>query len=149
MLHCTFLPFSLLLIQYRKCSLYKISFAQVLKPATRRKVRTIGGNYREILAQCLQSIPSFLGGKCSCSKCSDMGVMQDKDGDRALMLPVTEHVNNDSLVMYHPAGSNTTEDRDQSRTIVIILLMLWLLIFLIFGTCYPGKLSFLYWQSNW
>lgn len=49
---------------------------QVLKPATRKKLRTIGRNYKDILAEFLQSAPSFLGGSCRCSKCSILDDLQ-------------------------------------------------------------------------
>ncbi|KAL3523796.1 hypothetical protein ACH5RR_016630 [Cinchona calisaya] len=122
---------------------------QVLKPATQRKVRTIGGNYQAILSQRLQSTPCFLGGNCSCSKCSDLSITEDKDGDSALMPPEAEHANV-SLDIQHPAAPHTSDDRGQlKRTIIISLLVLWMLFFLIQGTFYAGKLSVSYWQNNW
>ncbi|KAM7499252.1 hypothetical protein LguiA_023666 [Lonicera macranthoides] len=49
---------------------------QVLKPATRKKLRIVEGNYQEVLSKCLQALPLFLGGICSCSKCSGLGGTQ-------------------------------------------------------------------------
>ncbi|WOH12345.1 hypothetical protein DCAR_0831847 [Daucus carota subsp. sativus] len=42
---------------------------QVLKPATRQKVRIIGDNYQEVVTEFLQTLPLFLGGTCSCVNC--------------------------------------------------------------------------------
>lgn len=57
-------------------SLMNFSIMQVLKPATRKKLMIIEGNYQEVLSKCLQALPLFLGGNCSCSKCSDLGGTQ-------------------------------------------------------------------------
>ncbi|XP_021866297.1 sec14 cytosolic factor isoform X2 [Spinacia oleracea] len=43
---------------------------QVLRPATRRKLRIFGDDYQKFLSEHLQTLPSFLGGDCSCPKCS-------------------------------------------------------------------------------
>ncbi|XP_027158994.1 uncharacterized protein LOC113763561 [Coffea eugenioides] len=122
---------------------------QVLKPATQRKVRTVGGNYQEILCQCLRPVPSFLGGNCSCSRCSDPRRVQDRDEDSALMPPEAELVANNSLHMHLPASTDTTEDRKQlKRTVIMVLLMLLMLILVILEKLYPEKLSLLYQQMT-
>jgi hypothetical protein len=41
----------------------------VLKPATRKKLMVLMGNFEEVLSEHLQPLPVFLGGNCSCSKC--------------------------------------------------------------------------------
>lgn len=40
-----------------------------MKPATRKKLRIEGDSYKKVLSEYLQSIPAFLGGDCTCSKC--------------------------------------------------------------------------------
>ncbi|KAG6535554.1 SEC14-like protein 5 [Zingiber officinale] len=42
---------------------------QLLKPATRKKLRIEGDSYQKVLSEYVQSIPAFLGGDCTCSKC--------------------------------------------------------------------------------
>ncbi|XP_021771085.1 uncharacterized protein LOC110735200 isoform X2 [Chenopodium quinoa] len=44
---------------------------QVLRPGTRRKLRILGEDYQKVLSEYLQALPSFLGGDCSCPRCSD------------------------------------------------------------------------------
>lgn len=115
---------------------------QVLKPATQRKVRTLGGNYQEILSQWLLSVPSFLGGNCSCSKCVDGGAMQDAEVESASMPPEAEHVDNHFLDVHLPTANYISENGDQSkRTLIIGLLTLWILILVILGMHHPEKLS--------
>ncbi|KAK3148921.1 hypothetical protein QOZ80_3AG0210470 [Eleusine coracana subsp. coracana] len=45
------------------------TFLQVLKPSTKQKLRFEGDSYKKTLAEFLQIVPAFLGGKCSCSQC--------------------------------------------------------------------------------
>ncbi|KAF8402873.1 hypothetical protein HHK36_010965 [Tetracentron sinense] len=50
------------------------TFIQVLKPVTRQKLRIEGDMYQKVLSEYLQTFPSFLGGKCTCTKCSTLGI---------------------------------------------------------------------------
>ncbi|GJN22854.1 hypothetical protein PR202_gb10455 [Eleusine coracana subsp. coracana] len=45
------------------------TFLQVLKPSTKQKLRFEGDSYKKTLAEFLQIVPAFLGGKCSCPQC--------------------------------------------------------------------------------
>lgn len=45
---------------------------QVLRPATREKLRIYGGIYQKVLAESLPTLPLYLGGNCSCKKCRIM-----------------------------------------------------------------------------
>lgn len=42
---------------------------QVLKPTTKQKLRIEGDSYQKVLAECFQSVPSYLGGNCTCIRC--------------------------------------------------------------------------------
>ncbi|XP_027926082.1 uncharacterized protein LOC114183308 isoform X2 [Vigna unguiculata] len=46
------------------------SFIQDLKPATRNKLKIEGEMYQKVLADYLPTLPSYLGGCCTCMKCS-------------------------------------------------------------------------------
>ncbi|KAJ4978560.1 hypothetical protein NE237_009340 [Protea cynaroides] len=50
------------------------TFIQILKPATRQKLRITGDMYQTVLLEYLKTVPSFLGGKCKCAKCSTDGI---------------------------------------------------------------------------
>ncbi|KAK2983266.1 hypothetical protein RJ640_009280, partial [Escallonia rubra] len=66
---------------------------QVLKPATRKKLRIIGDNYQEVLSEFLQTLPVFLGGKCSCSICSSPGDVQSVKDEISQVKPRVDTTN--------------------------------------------------------
>ncbi|KAK8598464.1 hypothetical protein V6N13_094433 [Hibiscus sabdariffa] len=45
------------------------TFIQVLKPVTRKKLKIGGEMYRKVLLENLETLPSYLGGDCRCTKC--------------------------------------------------------------------------------
>ncbi|KAK7266805.1 hypothetical protein RIF29_19461 [Crotalaria pallida] len=48
-----------------------ISF-EVLKPATRNKLKIEGHMYQKLLSDNLFALPSYIGGSCTCMKCSEL-----------------------------------------------------------------------------
>ncbi|KAI3772371.1 hypothetical protein L6452_03556 [Arctium lappa] len=48
------------------------TFIQVLKPATRQKLKIVGRMYRNALSEYLQTFPSYLGGECACARCAKL-----------------------------------------------------------------------------
>ncbi|GAB4824374.1 hypothetical protein Ancab_007262 [Ancistrocladus abbreviatus] len=50
------------------------TFIQVLKPATRQKLKFAGETYQVALSEYLQSLPAYLGGKCVCCICSSASI---------------------------------------------------------------------------
>ncbi|XP_030471916.1 uncharacterized protein LOC115689873 [Syzygium oleosum] len=57
---------------------------QVLRPATREKLRIHGNIYQKVLAECLQTLPLYLGGNCNCTNCrimSNRGMQQPSETD--------------------------------------------------------------------
>jgi len=62
------------------------TFLQVLKPSTKQKLRFEGDSYKKTLAEFLQVVPAFLGGKCSCPQCEkprDRSVIQAGEGSKS------------------------------------------------------------------
>ena len=58
---------------------------QVLKPSTKQKLRFEGDSYKKTLAEFLQVVPAFLGGKCSCPQCEkprNSSVIQAGEGSK-------------------------------------------------------------------
>lgn len=47
--------------------------SQDLKPATRNKVKIEGEMFQKVLADYLPTLPSYLGGSCTCVKCYTVG----------------------------------------------------------------------------
>jgi hypothetical protein len=57
-----------------------------LKPTTKQKLRFEGDSYKKTLAEFLQIVPAFLGGKCSCSQCEkprDSSAIQAGEGSKS------------------------------------------------------------------
>ncbi|WVZ61074.1 hypothetical protein U9M48_011001 [Paspalum notatum var. saurae] len=62
------------------------TFIQVLNPSTKQKLRFEGDSYKKTLAEFLQVVPAFLGGKCSCPQCEkprDSSVAQAGEGSKS------------------------------------------------------------------
>ncbi|XP_061352072.1 phosphatidylinositol/phosphatidylcholine transfer protein SFH4 [Gastrolobium bilobum] len=49
------------------------TFIEVLKPATRNKMKIEGEMYQKVLSDYLPTLPSYLGGCCTCIICSEIG----------------------------------------------------------------------------
>ncbi|OIW09174.1 hypothetical protein TanjilG_11312 [Lupinus angustifolius] len=49
------------------------TFIEVLEPATRNKLKIEGHMYQKVLSDYLLTLPSYLGGSCTCMKCSEFG----------------------------------------------------------------------------
>jgi hypothetical protein len=57
-----------------------------LNPSTKQKLRFEGDSYKKTLAEFLQVVPAFLGGKCRCPRCEkprDGSVMQAGEGSKS------------------------------------------------------------------
>ncbi|KAG9159134.1 hypothetical protein Leryth_024255 [Lithospermum erythrorhizon] len=107
---------------------------QVLKPATRKKLKTIGRNYEEFLSNFLPSAPSFLGGCCRCSKCSDSEDLQVADDE------ISENPNRDLAEISYVDRTVETDgrlgnDKDVSVKLVFIFTLISLLILIVIGKC--------------
>ncbi|XP_008448393.2 uncharacterized protein LOC103490594 [Cucumis melo] len=110
------------------------TFIQILKPVTRKKLKIEGETtYQKVLSEYLETLPRYLGGKCSCTKCSEV------DFHDIPRLDTTETVNRE-LITDGIRGNNTIlpsqmvyefdnhlhGNFDQMvRTGVISVLMLW------------------------
>lgn len=130
-------------------------FLQVLKPATRQKVRIIGRNHLEFLSNHLDLIPPFLGGNCSCSKCSDRSNAEGKSDEATRTELTPDDVNkSDEVTQTEPAPnqvkdspefnhhnvSNTNSYKEELiKTIIIGILMVWIFIAVIVATDYPER----------
>ncbi|KAA8549245.1 hypothetical protein F0562_000929 [Nyssa sinensis] len=121
------------------------TFIQVVKPVTRQKLKIEGQMYRNVLTEYLQTLPSFLGGTCTCTRCSNLSICN-------LLEPQTnEDVNmtgtiadfNDGEDLPSPHPSYLTDmpmngNCDQVlRTAMVGILMLWVLIAFIAGISDP------------
>lgn len=120
---------------------------QVLRPSTRQKVMILGRNYRDYLSNNLESVPSFLGGNCSCSKCSSHSNTIEEEMPLA---PSTAHQTNDNTpeIHHHSLSIMNPTKKPLVKIIVIGVVMVWILFAIILGTHYSEWVPPLYWRSH-
>ncbi|XP_016502480.1 uncharacterized protein LOC107820671 isoform X1 [Nicotiana tabacum] len=93
------------------------AFFKVLKPATRQKVRIIGRNHLEFLSKNLDSIPPFLGGSCSCSKCSDGSNVEGISDEVTLAEPTPDRVDrSDEVSQTEPTPDHVNKSDEVTWT---------------------------------
>ncbi|KAK9123170.1 hypothetical protein Sjap_012772 [Stephania japonica] len=121
------------------------TFIQVLKPVTREKLRIEGKMFEKVLSENLQMVPSFLGGKCSCPKCSNPPMTNTRNRNKrdANMLGPKLNISNEENSSLAEVFCQNNLDTDNSgqqilRTAVIAMLMVFLLISF-FSMIYGGE----------
>lgn len=114
------------------------TFLQVLRPATRKKVEIIGRNYEEYISKKLEWVPSFLGGNCSCSKCSPI----QSTGSLPSSVPNDENALENAPEVQGHAVSYVSRRRyplgkePLIKIVITGVVMLWILVAIILGTQY-------------
>ncbi|KAL0408017.1 UNVERIFIED_CONTAM: hypothetical protein Sradi_1736100 [Sesamum radiatum] len=117
------------------------TFIQVLKPATKQKLRIEGEAYRKVLSECLQTLPSYLGGLCTCERCAmlDAGIPR-----RTLESPTSSRELDPDIVNVEDFRQTYQYDMIMDgycsrtiRTAVIGILIVWVLIAFIEGIYNP------------
>ncbi|XP_076907697.1 phosphatidylinositol/phosphatidylcholine transfer protein SFH9-like [Bidens hawaiensis] len=117
------------------------TFIQVLRPATRQKLKIVGKMYKNTLSEYLQTFPSYLGGECGCSRCSKLSNahMQLPQFDE---FTSNRQLNADGVGFErfnpdHEFGDVNEGCERVLRAAVIGILMVWVLIALIAGIVDP------------
>ncbi|KAL0371929.1 UNVERIFIED_CONTAM: hypothetical protein Scaly_0874500 [Sesamum calycinum] len=117
------------------------TFIQVLKPATKQKLRIEGEAYRKVLSECFQTLPSYLGGLCTCERCAmlDAGIPR-----LTLESPIGSRESVPDIVNLEDFGPTYQYDMIMDgycsqtiRTAVIGILIIWVLIAFIEGIYNP------------
>lgn len=117
---------------------------KVLKPGTREKLKIVGKMYQKILAENFQTLPSYLGGTCTCVRCSNRRICNM----RLRQINDTSETERKADVngcedMPSPRQSNLTNmhmngNCDQAlRASVIAVLVFWVLIAFLAGIYNP------------
>ncbi|KAF3453868.1 hypothetical protein FNV43_RR04309 [Rhamnella rubrinervis] len=123
------------------------TFIQVLKPVTRKKLKIEGQMYQKVLSEYLQTLPLYLGGKCTCRKCSEtsLGYMQQFRMNGISETDATasfcEGQNSFTLDPTYEDGEDLNCDQ-VLKTAIISILMLWVFIAFIAGICDPETRPF-------
>lgn len=110
---------------------------QVLKPTTRQKLQVVGEMYHNILTEYLQSVPSFLGGKCTCTKCHVHFIdstQHREDTSKSELSPHLVEELEDTHMTDLPLNGNCDQIL---RTVIVGILVLWIFIALIAGMYDP------------
>ncbi|CAL5386881.1 unnamed protein product [Camellia sinensis] len=50
------------------------TFIKVLKPETQQKLKIQGEKYQKLLTENLKTLPAYLGGNCTCTRCSNLNI---------------------------------------------------------------------------
>ncbi|XP_038995020.1 uncharacterized protein LOC120119243 [Hibiscus syriacus] len=119
------------------------TFIQVLKPVTRKKLKIGGEIYRKVLLENLQTLPSYLGGDCRCTKC--LNILHDVKRPRTAQFnkirtneDVSDSEDLSTLDLIYQDNIDQSWGCDQVlRTAIIGLLMLWVLIAIMAGLYDP------------
>ncbi|KAM7279807.1 hypothetical protein ACFE04_006941 [Oxalis oulophora] len=123
------------------------TFTQVLKPVTRKKINILGKTYQKVLAEYLESLPSYLGGSCTCTNCSNIsngcrGWPNTRKTNKMVSNSSVDICQNMVSPFY---GGDTTDNGNYNevlRTSVIIILMIWALVALVAGLYNPDGNEF-------
>ncbi|KAL7150506.1 hypothetical protein ABFS83_05G117100 [Erythranthe nasuta] len=120
---------------------------QVLKPATKKKLRIEGGAYQKVLSECFQTLPSYLGGQCTCTRCTKFDT--DESLPQILDTPTSTRESSVSDIVVaedFPSVPTTLQYDDVNtdgyfsrtlRTAVIGILIVWVLIAFLEGLYNP------------
>ncbi|XP_073149307.1 uncharacterized protein [Henckelia pumila] len=122
------------------------TFIQVLKPVTKQKLRIEGVAYQKVLSDCFETLPSYLGGLCSCARCGKLGngnMPRSLDTHAGASEAVAEITNAEDFSSIAPTYQyDTLVDNSCSQTLraaVIGILILWVLIAFIEGIYDPSS----------
>ncbi|KAL2545529.1 SEC14 cytosolic factor family protein/phosphoglyceride transfer family protein [Forsythia ovata] len=121
------------------------TFIQVLKPATKEKLRIEGEMYLKALSECFQTLPSYLGGQCTCTRCANPrmeSVQQSFDVEPDTTESAADIRTTEGLLSLPPSypddilvdGNNCMQ---VLRTAVIGILIFWVLITFLGGLYDP------------
>ncbi|KAG4974038.1 hypothetical protein AAZX31_11G137400 [Glycine max] len=123
------------------------TFIQVLKPSTRKKLKLGGEVYRKVLYDNFPTLPSYLGGSCSCMRCSKIGnwdILQPHATGTSRIDREEDISDNRGLPSLHQSneldGHQTSNSDQLLRKAVISILVFWVFIALGAGIYDPGSL---------
>lgn len=105
------------------------TFITFLKPGTRQKLKILGKMYREALSDCTDTLPSCLGGQCTCTICSGQ---QSCTTETNLSEAVANITSEEVLPILDPSYDNgmlaSASGEQVLRKAVVGVLIFWVLI---------------------
>ncbi|KAJ6315767.1 hypothetical protein OIU78_019106 [Salix suchowensis] len=129
------------------------TFIQVLKPVTRKKLRIEGKMYHKVLLGYLKTLPSCLGGNCSCEICSAVHIMQQPQStneiNTACPLFSDGEENIPSPHLTSQADCHVNDNWNHlSRTLIIGIVMVGVLLAILAGIYDPESRLFQFPQGK-
>ncbi|KAL6967485.1 hypothetical protein U1Q18_033295 [Sarracenia purpurea var. burkii] len=117
-------------------------FIQVLKPVTRQKLKIEGEKYHKILADNFQTLPSYLGGSCTCIRCSNVRIcsmrLHQINETNETERRRADIISRADMPLPHPTDMHMNHNCDQVlRNAVVGILMIWVVIALLAGLYDP------------
>ncbi|XP_019448640.1 PREDICTED: uncharacterized protein LOC109351598 isoform X1 [Lupinus angustifolius] len=123
------------------------TFIQVLKPATRKKLKIHGDMYHKVLHDNLPTLPSYLGGSCTCMKCSKIGkwdMLQPHASGTSRINSGADISDNEASTSLHPSDQldrHQNSNHDQLlRSAIVSIIVFWVFIAVGAGIYDPGSL---------
>ncbi|WCJ41194.1 SEC14 cytosolic factor family protein / phosphoglyceride transfer family protein [Euphorbia peplus] len=105
------------------------TFIQVLKPATRKKLRIEGSRYHQVICEYLQTLPAYLGGICECKICLKTSTRVRRVNEIRRIESAEDLNDGEDLLSPSQADYPLNETWDHLvRTAVIGVLMVWIFI---------------------
>ncbi|KAK7257797.1 hypothetical protein RIF29_32032 [Crotalaria pallida] len=120
------------------------TFIQVLKPATREKLKIHGEMYQKVLHDNLLTLPSYLGGSCTCLKCSKIGkcdMVQPHANGTSRFNSEANISDNEELRPSDELENHQNSNYDQLlRSAIVSIIVFWVFIAVGAGIYAPGSL---------
>ncbi|XP_019454033.1 PREDICTED: uncharacterized protein LOC109355367 isoform X2 [Lupinus angustifolius] len=112
------------------------TFIKVLKPTTRKKLKIHGEIYQKVLHDNLPTLPSYLGGNCTCMKCSKSRTSRINNG--------ADNSDNEASPSLHPSDEldhHQNSNYDQLlRSAIVSIIVFWVFVAVGAGIYHPGNL---------
>jgi hypothetical protein len=121
-----------------------LNSAQLLNQSTKQKLRFEGESYKKTLAEFLQIVPAFLGGKCNCSRCKkprDGSFIMTGEGSRSHISPGSTSPTTDMDFDEELELPSPYTCENAIRAAIIGLLMVWIVIAFLAGMNDPTPVS--------
>ncbi|KAI5666056.1 hypothetical protein M9H77_15909 [Catharanthus roseus] len=120
------------------------TFIRFLKPGTRQKLKFEGKMYQKTLSECLEILPSYLGGSCTCLRCTNPNMRRGQQSGITqydLSTSTSEMTCSEILPLLRPSYEADLVENgspDQIlRTAVVGILILWVFIAFMAGLFDP------------
>ncbi|CAL5388946.1 unnamed protein product [Camellia sinensis] len=134
------------------------TFIKVLKPETQQKLKIQGEKYQKLLTENLKTLPAYLGGNCTCTRCSNLNISKTwlprinkvKINGTQRKVDIVRTKDASFRHLSYPTDMRMNGNCDQVfQTIVVGILIFWVLIAFVAGIYDPESSQTLPSYSKW